>query len=757
MNRNNRGQDGQDGQAGALTLLPVMLAGMWRRRRWVVAATVIGGMLGTFRAVVTPSSYRSGGTLLVKPGLRDVVSAEAAFSGVGAGRMTGAREAILNEMYVLAGSQLFDLVVEKIGADAVIAPFDPAAADTSGVPWHTSMMHRIQSWWFSDGGVSGGEASADRKEIASRVLKQNVIITPEPGASVISVYYFASSPERARVVVDAVLEAAREMHRRVFDEMSGLEKMKAERESSEEVARKAETALREFSAKEGIYGFEAQQESMFDYVVELDRQIDAIDLDLIRLRAERATLATQLGKLPETRLAPGSESFVINPAFVSITEQLTRLNGALLDLNLDRNKTDDSAKRRKDGIEQQIKVQEALRDTTPPQIKLEGTNEINPEHARISQRVAEIDVSVSGSDSKRGKLDTLRTEMRTALQKFEALKPIYRNMDLDAKQKRAVADRFAEGVSNLLAVQRLEQLNLSSIVIMHRGSLEPEKVAPRRSRLVFLSTFGGMAFGLALTAIWALFDRRVRVPADLQRLGIPADGVLIGHVDEPGPGVGALSPSLVDARTDISRLWSSLSYERRGQGCLKIACAPCGAADAGRAAGALALGLALHGGERVAYVSCVEGGGWLAKRLELTQRRGWTDVVQGKASAADVVVKTSIAGLDYYGAGKLGAALPHPMTGRAFLEFLEELGRDHRFVVVELPDLVSDPAGRSVLGSVDGAQLVVLTNDTKKDDLKVAIAAVRASGARLLGCVLQPVGTVAGSDATATSTPEASA
>jgi Mrp family chromosome partitioning ATPase len=62
-----------------------------------------------------------------------------------------------------------------------------------------------------------------------------------------------------------------------------------------------------------------------------------------------------------------------------------------------------------------------------------------------------------------------------------------------------------------------------------------------------------------------------------------------------------------------------------------------------------------------------------------------------------------------------------------------------------------------VLGSVDGTHLVVLTGDTRKDDLKVAIAAVRASGARLLGCVLQSAGTVAVSGAATTSTPEAGA
>ena len=97
------------------TLLPVMVAGIWRHRGWVIAAMMVGGAFGVFRAVVTPSQYRSSGKLFVRPGVRENVQPDAAFAGGGgsAARMSGTREAILTEMQVLSSPDLFDLVVAE--------------------------------------------------------------------------------------------------------------------------------------------------------------------------------------------------------------------------------------------------------------------------------------------------------------------------------------------------------------------------------------------------------------------------------------------------------------------------------------------------------------------------------------------------------------------------------------------------------------------------------------------------------------------
>jgi Mrp family chromosome partitioning ATPase len=202
---------------------------------------------------------------------------------------------------------------------------------------------------------------------------------------------------------------------------------------------------------------------------------------------------------------------------------------------------------------------------------------------------------------------------------------------------------------------------------------------------------------------------------------------------KPDPRVPA---AFAEMRTDIARFWSALPYERGAKDGLKIACMACGDAEPGRVAAALALGLALHGGERVAYVAAAVAPSWLKARLGLDARRGWSDVVAGKVAATEVGVPTGIVGLDHFEFGEERAGTA-PVPGPAFLAFLDELSRHYRFVIVELPSLEIDPAGRSVLGAVDGVELVVRSGCCTKTEFRATMLAVTASGCRLLGCILQ--------------------
>jgi uncharacterized protein involved in exopolysaccharide biosynthesis len=724
------------------TLLPVMLAGIWRNRGWVIAAMMVGGAFGVFRAVVTPSQYRSNGKLFVRPGVRENMQLDEAFAGGGGSgaRMSGTREAILTEMQVLSSPDLFDLVVEDIGPDAVLAPFEPPPAGPGGVSWHAGLMHSFQRWWFGSGDVPDQGNKEERFRAASALLFRTVIIVPEAGTSVITVYYVSSSPERARTVVDGVLEAAQKKHQLTFEGMSGVAKVEEEAVANEKQACDAETALREFKRDKEVFDFQSQQGALQSYLSDLDLKIDTIDLDTKRRVAEKGELEIQLTKIQPERIAPGSDSFVVNPRFESLMQQLTHLQEAQLALENQYNLTlvGPAYETRKGNLAARIAVVEAALQNERPTIQLDGSSESNPEYARVKQRLADIEVELKGLESQRTQVDTLRKTQRKEFEQLEALAPMFRQLDLEAKQMRAKADRFAEHVFNMRAVQRLEKLNLSNIQVMQSGSLEPDKIAPRRTWLVTIGVFFGAAFGLAMTALWALFDSKVRIAADVKRLGIPPHQTLLGRVDTDASGPGSrVPPTFADLRSDIAHFWAALPYERGTKDGLKIACLACGDAMAGRAAAAMALGLAIHGGERVAHVTTSPSASWLAVRLGLSPQRGWSEVVAGKARAADVATATAIAGLDHFGIGEWrGEGAPVP--GPAFLEFLAELSRSYRFVIIELPDLEIDPSGRSVLGAIDGVQLVVRSARCRKGDFRRATLAVAASGCRLLGCILQP-------------------
>lgn len=724
-------------------LRPVILAGLWRHRALLVAAVLLGAFVGLFRGLVMPNQYQSVGKLYVRPGVREALMPDAILTGVAPGtptRLSGSREAILNEMQVLSAPELFDDIVDRVGVDAVLAPYDPAGDSYENVPWHTSLFHIFQSWWFASGGSSLATSSGvPPRRLASIVLRRSLSFVPDPGASVITVSHVSNKPELAQRVVNAALEAARAFHNKVFETMSAIAPLEEEARNEEEAARKAEEALREFRVEHQIDDYETTRQGLVAYVRDLSMQIDRIDLEVKGKEGERAEQLVQRSTLSQWRIQVGSASVVLNPAYSQWTEILGGLWAAYYEL--ERQSIEESSKRpRRELIERQIRDVEGRLKSESVQLTFPGVQEENPNYARVQQRIADIDVDLKRLAAERAQLVQTRTATRSRLTELENLAPRLRELEEDWRQKRTSADRHAESAASLRTAQRLDQLKLSAVQIMHYGTFESDKIAPRRGSMVFYGAVGGGIVGLGIVILLTLLDSRVRVRGDLVRLNVPAEGILVsGGPTKAGVGGVPLPPSLADARDDIVRAWASLPYDRRASDPLQIAFFACdGGADAGRAAAALAIGLALHGAERVVYVACSERPSWLANRLGLSTRRGWAEVLRQECTLEQATASTAITGLFHLPVGSIGGVLPHPMASRQFFALLDQLTRSHRFVIVELPDLATRPEGRQVLSVVDAVQLVVRLEDGRKEDVQAAIDAVRIAGARLLGATLHP-------------------
>jgi len=726
-------------------LRPVLLAGLWRHRLLVVVAVIVGAFVGAFRGIVMPNQYQSVGKLWVKPGIREMFMPDAILSGVApsaASRVSGSREAVLNVMQVLSAPELFDKIVTKVGADTVLAPYDPVGNrdQFDNVPWHTSLFHVFQSWWFKSGGSEfAGEHSVPADRLASVVLRRTLLFVPDPAASVITVSHVSHKPELAQKIVNAALAAAREFHGEVYETMSAVKPLEEEAKREEAAAREADKNLREFRVKHDIDDYETARAGLVTYNRELGLQLDRIDQQMKGRESERAEQIAQRSAIPDKRTQVGSQSVVLNPAYSQWTEVLGDLWRAFYEV--ERQPGDAEQRRiRREAIEAQIKSVEARRGAEPPQLKFEGIAEVNPNFERVQQQINDIDVDLKRLAAERAQLVLIRAANRSRLNELETLAPRLRELEEDLRQKRTSADRHAESAASLRTVQRLDQFKLSAVQEMHQGTLEFDKIAPRRGSMVVYGGFGGGIFGLLLVVFLTLIDSRIRVRGDLVRMDVPSAGVLLsGGKSELAAAGSSLPPSLADARDDIVMAWAALPYDRRAKEPLQLAFLSCGdGADAGRAAGALAVGLALHGAERVAYVACAEKPSWLANRLSLPTRRGWCDVLRGDATIEQAIVATSVTGLSYLPAGNFGGAIPHPLASEGFLQLLDRISKTHRFVIVELPDLAARPEGRQVLGIVDAVQLVVRLEDGRKTSVQAAIDAVRVAGARLLGATLQP-------------------
>lgn len=714
-------------------LLPIVLTSLLRHR-WLLAVGLVAGVaFGLFRGLVTANQFRSLGKLYVRPGVREAMSPDTVLSG-GAlvPRTGGSREAVQNVLQALSAPEYFELIVKNLGADVVMAPYDPAK-DEEGGGFSKRIFHSFQSWWFGAGEPSGG---GNLPRVAAAVLQNSLLMIPESSASVITFGYTAHTPELAKQVIDAALEAAIEWHRQVFEKLSSQEQLESELAKARVDLAAAEVKLRAFRNARGVSEYETEHERLVAYIAELSRQVDKLEIEARSLEAALAAENEHLAALAPTRASSGSRAWVDNPEFLALTASRAKLRDDLLASERGEGGAEEKRARRT-RFEEQIKDIDGRIAKIEPKLQTPPIEEENPVYVRTSEHIAELKVSLRSKNTERDRTRESLAMNRKRLEDLEGMATELRTLEEEHGQKRAFADGLAASVSNLRAVQRLEQVKLSNVGVMHLGTMDGVKIAPRRGMLLGMGAFGGLAAAIGLAALLGLLDRRVRLREELTLLGVPDEGAVVSGGG--GSGMPWMLPSaLAEIRDDIARFWSKLPYERRKTEGLRIGFVPCGeGASAGRAAAALAVGLAAHGGEKVCFVATLEGPSWLGQRLGLDHQVGWSEVMRGEFQLGDAVVATPVQGLSYLPAGRVGAAVPHPMAGPDFAALLDRLAATYRFVIVELPDVSVRPEGRSVLGVLDGAHVVVQRLVGAKTAVREAIAAVHTAGARLLGGVLQ--------------------
>lgn len=715
-------------------LARVALAGILRHPILVCVLAVCGALCGMFLALITPNQYRSTGKIMVRPAVRDSIVSEQALAGIGGGSSVGAntREAVLNEMQFLNSPALFRLAVERIGPDSILRP--PSIPESGkDDPIHVVLRYQFQRWWFGADAepedVSSPRNDEDRLRIAAEILQRSTIIVPEIGTSVISVYCLSHSPQHAQLVLDAVLDSARDIHGLVYDSMAGIENVARETQAMEEEAGQAESALTDFRREHEIYNFEDQVEQLQAYLGALDRQIDEVEVEIARSQEARNAVDAQLKELPEEYVAPGSARQELNPEYQMLLTDLSNLRAIRIRNQHEpgvapstREKIEKDLKDRIDDVNTQLEQE-------PRYVVIPGTPEVHPERIRLSEQRSDLVILLAALERKKSQLQDIRKRSQERLVTFESLSGEIRELSSDAEYKRAGALRFRQGIDRLRVVRRLEQLNISNVQIIQRASLENQRMQPSRTKLVAAGTAAGGFLGCAIAAALAIFSSRI-----LSRAALPLAGWKDSRriVDLRRRSTALYLPENYPERVRsasgaIAKLWARLPYDATDSAGLAVAVLPTSADSDGVIAASLALGLALHAGESVGFVATTPAQDWLAKRLALPT--GGLDESEG--------LETSVPGLTYY-------PVPKPLAnnrrnpGPAFRELLRKLRERHRFVVVATPSLIEDPSSIAILRLVDGVYVETTIGESTREELRRSVLASENAGARPLALVLKP-------------------
>lgn len=280
----------------------------------------------------------------------------------------------------------------------------------------------------------------------------------------------------------------------------------------------------------------------------------------------------------------------------------------------------------------------------------------------------------------------------------------------DAETANAVARRL------VAVVGELERSARSGVQL---ETVDPARPAVRPSSPGLATTapvaaVAGLIVAAGVALVRHTTDRRVghRLPA---LSGAPLLGRLPVHPRRARDGSRLGSPEVTDG---ARRLRTAVTARGGNRAVLAVASAVRGE---GRTTTALALAAAFAGTERVAVVEADLRNPGIAGLLGLPPDRGLAEVLAGRATLGDAMLRWDTAGVDVLVAGGPGAGLGTDLQGPAMAGVLALLRERYDVVLVDGPAVRESSEAVELARLADGVLLVCRTDSTDADELTAAV------------------------------------
>lgn len=517
-----------DGDSTGPDLRVVLVRGVARSLPWVLLLIVLGATVGIGVGLLQQNRYVSNAKLSLRVGAREQLTSESLVDFDERHRVPP--PTVVDELQMLSDVAIFERVASGLGPRFILLPTDPQRDDGPSTPWPVRVLHRLQSLALQGFVLPAAGLTQDELHLATRTLKENTVVQNEPGSTVILVSHTASSPEKARTIVQALTAAFIERHRAQFSIQSLLTRSRSQLEKARADRDAAAKAYVDQVSQSGIIVLESQ-------MPRLEAELSAIEAELFaaRVRREeisrvRASLSGRLEDIP-------AEIEIQRPAVMVPNEEyetqlsLKRMLLAQKQEMLIQNRPSEELRRREREFDKQIaKVDETLKAT--PKAVLQGSEmQLNLGHAAMSSRIVDLEVEEETLPVKVGLLESRLEAKKTRLADLQKqlLTATMMRKDLTAARD-AQESHYAHMMSRVATLESLENIDANeeaNLRVLQAPTFEPEKVGPKRFSLFVKGLLAGIVAAIAFAILRQRFDHRLRYPETFERVrSVPVLGVV---------------------------------------------------------------------------------------------------------------------------------------------------------------------------------------------------------------------------------------
>jgi capsular polysaccharide biosynthesis protein len=431
---------------------------------------------------------------------------------------------------MLSDVAIFERVARDLGPEVVLRPADPERDDGPLTSLPVRLVHRLQGFVIRSTSSPGSETDEDELRLATKALKQNTTVVNEPGSGVILVSYTATSPESARMIVEALTTAFIERHREQFSIESLLHESRDHLAAARQSRDDAAEAYVEQVIQSGIAGLETQ-------VPRLETEISLLQSKLFEARVRReeivqlkSSLSDRLQGIPAVILDRRPSVLIPNEEYETLLALKRLLLAQKQEMLIQERPSEEMRRREKEFDNQIAKLDQELKGT-PKAVAQGAEMQENLGHSAMETRIVDLEVEDQGLAVRIGllesKLDTEKSRM-SVLQK-QLLNATMTRTDLAAARD-VEEGRHAHLLNRLSVLEALDKLDVNeeaNLRVLQAPTLEREKVGPRRASLLLKGLLAGMLAAFAFAVLRQRFERRLRHPETCEHVrGVPVLGVV---------------------------------------------------------------------------------------------------------------------------------------------------------------------------------------------------------------------------------------
>lgn len=505
----------EDEPRNPFDLKVLVLYGLVRFRKQIIALAVLGAILGLIAGAAQPNSYSVSAKFRYEMSARQALTDEMAY-GVEMGEYRGAMSAaIAEEIQLLRDPVIYERVVDVFGPTKILTVADPRDGDGAGTSPIVKFMHSLQAGLIHLKGLDDPTPDGDTQEARDGALKRlmaNTTVKDARGTTLIVVTYNDSSPAKAKLIGDEIIKQMRARHMEEFAASAPLKELKQHKNDLEQQLHKDRSDWNDFKEQCGFWDLDADFAECQEQIRIKERQEAELELQRQNLIGRVSLFKSHLGGGEElAEDGPGEKR--LNAEYLmalnTINEKQRELSQLKLIVSPGKWTLDDIEQ-----LENEIEIHREQLDRMPKYsdasslmgLTADTNDAITETTTMLTTSEGDLKGVVAQLEELREQLDELKRkrqtmeECRQEHKRFEAV--------VSAAERQLATIRASEGTLSSLAVMDSEERSNLSVFLGTR--LPKDKDGPQRSKPLIMGLVAGAALGMGLAVLRQLLDRKVR-------------------------------------------------------------------------------------------------------------------------------------------------------------------------------------------------------------------------------------------------------